>query len=242
MALAFAERGALRVAHLTEALEMVRACAVGRFDETVEASVSLNVDAKQSHERVRGRVLLPHGTGKMQRVAVFARVELADAARAAGADVVGAEDDLIAEVAQGKVNFDRCLATPDVLPALAKVARVLGPKGLMPAPKRGTVVYNADDFALAVQRLRGGEVEFKAQSEGVVNGGVGKISFGPERLSENIIAFLCAHHPDHRAPPPSAHGAHVPRAQGWRADGPPGALPRQAAAQDHADVDARPVD
>ena len=112
--------GERRVDHLSEALEMVRACAVARFDETVELAVVLNVDTKRSDERVRGRVLLPHGTGKLQRVAVFARGELADAAVRAGADPVGAED-LIAEVAQGKINFDRCLATPDVLPALAKV-------------------------------------------------------------------------------------------------------------------------
>jgi len=182
-------RGEQRVKHLKEALEMVRCCAIARFDESVELSVALNVDTKRTDERVRGRVLLPHGTGKVQRVGVFARGEMAEAARNAGADVVGAEE-LIAEVANGKIEFDRVLATPDVLPLLAKVARVLGPKGLMPSPKRGNVVFLLEEVDVSVRRAKGAEVEFKAQSEGIVHSLVVKISFGPDRLAENIISFL----------------------------------------------------
>ena len=141
---------AKRVEHVAEALKLARAFSAARFDEKVDLAIRLNVDAKRTDERVRGTVLLPHGTGKTVRVAVFARGPLADEARGAGADVVGAEE-LIEEVMQGRLDFDRVLATPDMLPVLARAARVLGPKGLMPNPKRGSVVT---EVAEAVQRAR----------------------------------------------------------------------------------------
>ena len=175
-------------AHLQEALRLVRACAVRGYDEGVSVDVHLNVDAKRTEERVRGQVMLPHGQGKTVRVAVFARGADADAARAAGADLVGAEE-LVAEVVAGRLDFDRVLATPDALPALAKAARVLGPKGLMPNPKRGTVVT---EVAAAVQQAKAGQVEFRAQNQGVVMVGLGKVSFGADRLADNAPTAVAA--------------------------------------------------
>ena len=177
-----------RVEHVAEALRLVRAFSAARFDEKVDLAIRLNVDAKRTDERVRGTVLLPHGTGKTVRVAVFARGALADEAREAGADVIGAEE-LVEEVMQGRLDFDRVLATPDVLPVLARAARVLGPKGLMPNPKRGSVVT---DVAEAVQRAKGGEVEFKAQKEGIVHAVAGRVSFPIEHLTKNIQEIMCA--------------------------------------------------
>ena len=179
-----------RTAHLSQALELVRACAVRGFDEGVSVDVHLNIDIKRTEERVRGRVSLPHGQGKVRkdRIAVFARGAQADEARAAGADVVGAED-LVEEVINGRHDFKMVLATPDMLAALAKAARVLGPKGLMPNPKRGTVIT---DVTAAIERVRAGEVEFRAQTEGLVMMGVGKVSFGPEKLTDNLLAALDA--------------------------------------------------
>lgn len=182
------EKRQLRTDHLDQALRLVRACATRGFDEGVSVDVLLNVDAKRTEERVRGRVLLPHGQGKTVRVAVFARGEKADQAREAGADVVGAED-LVEEVLKGRLDFERVLATPDTLPALARAARVLGPKGLMPNPKRGTVVT---DIAEAIQRSKAGEVEFRAQLAGLVMVGVGKVSFGTKKLTDNLLAALDA--------------------------------------------------
>lgn len=185
-ALGQVDKLAARASHVSEALKLVRACATRGFDEGVSVDVLLNVDAKRTEERVRGRVLLPHGQGKSVRVAVFARGEKADQARAAGAEVVGAED-LVEEVLKGRLDFERVLATPDTLAALAKVARVLGPKGLMPNPKRGTVVT---DVVEAIQRTKAGEVEFRAQLAGIVMVGVGKVSFGTSKLSDNLLAAL----------------------------------------------------
>jgi large subunit ribosomal protein L1 len=180
-ALGQADKLAARTSHVREALRLVQACATRGFDEGVSVDVLLNVDAKRTEERVRGRVLLPHGQGKSVRVAVFARGEKADQARAAGAE------DLVEEVLKGRFDFERVLATPDTLAALAKVARVLGPKGLMPNPKRGTVVT---DVVEAIQRTKAGEVEFRAQLAGIVMVGVGKVSFSTSKLSDNLLAAL----------------------------------------------------
>eukprot|EP00322_Chrysochromulina_rotalis_P012411 CAMPEP_0115848254 /NCGR_PEP_ID=MMETSP0287-20121206/10824_1 /TAXON_ID=412157 /ORGANISM="Chrysochromulina rotalis, Strain UIO044" /LENGTH=247 /DNA_ID=CAMNT_0003302155 /DNA_START=179 /DNA_END=922 /DNA_ORIENTATION=- len=176
----------LRSEHLDEALKIMRAYAVGRYEESVDLAIRLNVDVKRSDERVRGSVLLPHGTGKTTRVAVFARGELADEARAAGADVVGAEE-LVEEVLKGRLDFERVLAAPDVLPVMAKAARTLGPKGLMPNPKRGTVTT---EITAAVQRAKGGEVEFRAQKTGIVLSSIGRVTFSNEHLRNNALTLM----------------------------------------------------
>lgn len=177
---------AKKAAHVEKALQIMNAYAVARFDETVNVSIVLNVDSKRSDERVRGAVVLPHSNGKVTRVAVFARDELAEQAREAGADVVGAED-LVAEVIGGRLDFDRCLATPDMMPALAKAARMLGPKGLMPNPKRGSVTQ---DVAEAVRLAKAGELEFRMNKEGVVQAPIGKVSFAHSILRDNILDFV----------------------------------------------------
>jgi len=176
----------LKAQKFLEALRLVRAGASARFNESVDMMVQLNVDTKRSDERVRGRATLPHGVGRSLRLAVFARGEKADEARAAGADVVGGED-LVAEVLKGKIDFARCLATPDMMPALARAARTLGPKGLMPNPKRGSVVT---DVTEAVLRAKGGEIEFKADMHGVVSASIGRVNFVPATLCDNGLSFL----------------------------------------------------
>jgi large subunit ribosomal protein L1 len=173
--------------HVTEALTFVRALDFARFEASVDCVIKLNVDVKRTDERVRGMAFLPHGTGKAVRVAVFARGALADEATDAGADLVGAED-LVEQVMQGRIEFERCLATPDMLPVLAKAARVLGPRGLMPNPKRGGVV--GVGIGDAVQRAKAGEVEFKTNKEGLVHGAVGKVTLAPKKLQENVVAFM----------------------------------------------------
>ena len=195
---------ASRGTHLDDALRLVRACASARFAESIDLAIRLNVDTKRSDERVRGTVLLPHGTGRTVRVAVFARGDLADAARAAGADIVGAED-LVDEVIKGRLDFSRCLATPDMMPTLAKAARALGPKGLMPNPKRGTVVT---DVAEAIARAKGGEIEFRAQKEGLVHAAIGRVHFPPEHLRENALQLLCS--PPRTCPPALLPPSHPP--------------------------------
>ena len=177
-----------REQHLQEALRIVHAYSVGRYEESVDMVVRLNVDAKRSDERVRGTAMLPHGNGKSIRVAVFARGEDADEARAAGADVIGAED-LVEEVLKGRLDFERCLATPEVLPALARAARTLGPKGLMPNPKRGTVTTEVGE---AVRRAKGGEVEFRADKFGLVHSSVGRATFSHDQLCDNTLEMLKA--------------------------------------------------
>lgn len=184
-------RDAARTEHLGEAIKLVRAYAVARYDESVDLAIRLNVDVKRSDERVRGSAFLPHGTGRSIRVAVFARGELADEAREAGADVVGAED-LVDDVLNGRLDFERVLAAPDVLPALAKAARTLGPKGLMPNPKRGTVTTALAD---AIRRAKGGEVEFRAQKQGIVHASIGRVNFPDAHLLGNALSLLCALHP-----------------------------------------------
>ena len=185
---AAAARGevARRGEHIDDALRIVRAYAVGRFDESVDISLLLNSDYKRSDERVRGSVTLPHGVGKTSRVCVFARGALAEEAREAGADIVGSED-LIDEVIRGRLDFERCLATPEMMPALARAARTLGPKGLMPNAKRGSATMEIGD---AVRRAKGGEVEFRAQKTGVVLSSIGRVHFPNAHLRENALEWL----------------------------------------------------
>ena len=171
-----------------EAVALVKANANAKFDETVEIAVNLGVDPRHADQMVRGVVGLPNGTGKDVRVAVFARGPKADEAKEAGADVVGAED-LMETVQGGTIDFDRCIATPDMMPIVGRLGKVLGPRNLMPNPKVGTVTM---DVADAVKAAKGGEVQFKAEKAGVVHAGVGKASFDEGKLVENIKAFIDA--------------------------------------------------
>src|SRR5271154_4846870 len=173
---------------LADAVRLVKTNATAKFDETVELSINLGVDPKHADQMVRGVVNLPNGTGRTLRVAVFARGPKADEARAAGADVVGAED-LVAQVQGGEINFDRCIATPDMMPLVGRLGKVLGPRGLMPNPKVGTVTM---DVTAAVKGAKGGSVEFRVEKAGIVQAGVGKASFSAEKLVENIMAFADA--------------------------------------------------
>ena len=171
-----------------DAVALVKANATAKFDETIEVAMNLGVDPRHADQMVRGVVGLPNGTGKTVRVAVFARDAKADEATAAGADIVGAED-LMTAVQGGEINFDRCIATPDMMPVVGRLGKVLGPRNLMPNPKVGTVTM---DVADAVKKAKGGEVQFKAEKAGVVHAGVGKASFGEAQLIENIRAFVSA--------------------------------------------------
>lgn len=171
-----------------EAVALVKANATAKFDETVEIAMNLGVDPRHADQMVRGVVALPNGTGKTVRVAVFARDAKAEEATAAGADVVGAED-LMEIVQGGKIDFDRCIATPDMMPIVGRLGKVLGPRNLMPNPKVGTVTM---DVAAAVAAAKGGEVQFKAEKEGVVHAGVGKASFDEAKLVENVRSFIDA--------------------------------------------------
>ncbi|KAF0717627.1 Aste57867_2190 [Aphanomyces stellatus] len=173
---------------LPQALTTCREHAVRKFDETVDIVVELGVDPRKPNQSVRGVVTLPNGTGKVVRVAVFAKGEKAEEAKAAGASIVGAED-LLADIQAGKLDFDRCVATPDMMALVGRVARVLGPRGLMPNPKLGTVT---NDVTAAIQAAKGGQVEFRAEKKGVVHAGVGKVSFTDAALIENIRAFMVA--------------------------------------------------
>ena len=159
-----------------------------KFDETLEIDVNLGVDVKQSDQNVRLMIALPHGTGKKVRVAVFAKGAKAAEAKSAGADLVG-DDDLVEKVAKGELGFDRAIATPDMMASLGKIAKILGPKGLMPNPKLGTVTM---DVKSAVEKARAGEVEARADKEGIVHAGVGKLSFGAAKLAENVKSFMAA--------------------------------------------------
>src|SRR5947207_9955488 len=164
---------------------MVKDTARGRFDGTIEVAMNRGVDPRHADQMVRGVVTLPNGSGRTVRVAVFARGAKADEARAAGADIVGAED-LVAQVTAGNIDFDRCIATPDMMPLVGRLGKVLGPRGLMPNPKVGTVTM---DVTSAVKGAKGGSVEFRVEKAGIIHAGVGKASFPAEKLVENIKAF-----------------------------------------------------
>jgi len=187
---------------LDQALALVKQAATAKFDETVEVAVNLGVDPRHADQMVRGVVQLPNGTGKTVRVAVFARGAKADEARAAGADIVGAED-LVQSIQGGTIDFDRCIATPDMMPLVGRLGKILGPRNLMPNPKVGTVTM---DVAQAVGNAKGGEVQFKVEKAGIVHGGVGKVSFPPEKLAQNVKAFLDA---VMRAKPSGAKGTYL---------------------------------
>ena len=187
---------------LDQAVALVKANASAKFDETVEVAMNLGVDPRHADQMVRGVVTLPNGTGKMVRVAVFARGAKADEARAAGADIVGAED-LMETIQGGKIEFDRCIATPDLMPLVGRLGKILGPRNLMPNPKVGTVTM---DVKTAVQAAKGGEVQFKVEKAGIIHAGVGKVSFDAEKLAQNVRAFVEA---VTRAKPSGAKGTYL---------------------------------
>jgi large subunit ribosomal protein L1 len=171
-----------------EAVRIIKERATAKFDETIELSMNLNVDPRKSDQNIRGVTQLPAGTGKTLRVAVFAKGPKAEEAQKAGADIVG-DDDLAEKIQAGEINFDRCIATPDMMGLLGKLARVLGPRGLMPNPKLGTVTM---DVAAAVKAAKGGQVEFRAEKAGIVHAGIGKASFSAEDLEKNLRSFVDA--------------------------------------------------
>ena len=185
-----------------DAVALVKGNATAKFDETVEIAMCLGVDPRHADQMVRGVVSLPNGTGKNVRVAVFARGPKADEATAAGADIVGAED-LMEQVQSGKIDFDRCIATPDMMPIVGRLGKVLGPRNLMPNPKVGTVTM---DVKQAVEDAKGGQVQFKAEKAGVVHAGVGKASFDEAKLVENVRAFVEA---VAKAKPTGAKGSYM---------------------------------
>ena len=187
---------------LAEAAQLVKDSAKAKFDETIEIAINLGVDPRHADQMVRGAVAMPNGTGKTLRVAVFARDAKADEAKAAGADVVGAED-LAESIQGGEMNFDRVIATPDMMGVVGRLGKVLGPKGLMPNPKLGTVT---PDVAGAVAAAKAGEVQFRVEKAGVVHAGIAKASFDAAKIAENAEAFLQA---IHKARPSGAKGAYV---------------------------------
>ena len=189
---------------IEEAVRIVKERAKAKFDETIEVAMNLGVDPRHADQMVRGVVTLPNGSGRSQRVAVFARGAKADEAKAAGADIVGAED-LVERINAGQIDFDRCIATPDLMPLVGRLGKVLGPRGLMPNPKVGTVTM---DVTTAVKGAKGGSVEFRVEKAGIIHAGVGKASFAAEMLVENIKAFADA---VQKAKPPGAKGHYINR-------------------------------
>jgi large subunit ribosomal protein L1 len=189
---------------LPEAVKLVKERAKAKFDETIEVAMNLGVDPRHADQMVRGVVALPNGSGRAVRVAVFARGAKADEAKAAGADVVGAED-LVEKVQAGNIDFDRVVATPDLMPLVGRLGKVLGPRGLMPNPKVGTVTM---DVTGAVKGAKGGSVEFRVEKAGIVQAGVGKASFAADKLVENIMAFADA---VQKARPAGAKGHYINR-------------------------------
>lgn len=185
-----------------DAVALVKSAASAKFDETVEIAMNLGVDPRHADQMVRGVVTLPNGTGKTVRVAVFARGAKADEAKEAGADIVGAED-LMETIQGGRIEFDRCIATPDLMPLVGRLGKILGPRNLMPNPKVGTVTM---DVTAAVQAAKGGEVQFRVEKAGVVHSRVGKVSFEGEKLAQNIRAFVEA---VNRAKPAGAKGTYL---------------------------------
>lgn len=189
---------------VSEAAKMVKERATAKFDETVEVAINLGVDPRHADQMVRGVVNLPAGTGRTVRVAVFARDAKADEARAAGADVVGAED-LAEQIQKGDINFDRCIATPDMMPVVGRLGKILGPRGMMPNPRVGTVTA---DVAEAVKSAKGGAVEFRVEKAGVIHAGIGKASFTESQIEENVRAFVGA---VMKAKPEGAKGTYMKR-------------------------------
>jgi large subunit ribosomal protein L1 len=187
---------------LDEALDLLKGTAYAKFDETVEVAMRLGVDPKYPDQQVRGSVILPNGTGKKIRVVVFAKGEKEKEAQEAGADVVGS-DDLVAKIQGGWLEFDKAVATPDMMGAVGKIGKILGPRGLMPNPKVGTVTF---DVGRAVRDLKGGKVEFKVDKTGTLHSGIGKISFGTDKIRENFLAFYEA---IMKAKPSAAKGTYV---------------------------------
>ncbi|MHA7772373.1 50S ribosomal protein L1 [Roseibium sp. M-1] len=189
---------------LNEAISLVKDRSKTKFDETVEVAINLGVDPRHADQMVRGVCILPNGTGKTVRVAVFARGDKAEEAKAAGADIVGAEE-LVAEVQGGKIDFDRCIATPDMMPLVGRLGKVLGPRGLMPNPKVGTVT---PDVKSAVNDAKGGAVQFRVEKAGIVHAGVGKVSFTEAAITENVKALVDA---VQKAKPTGAKGSYLKR-------------------------------
>ena len=189
---------------LNDAVELIKSRAKAKFDETIEVAMNLGVDPRHADQMVRGVCNLPNGSGRTVRVAVFARGAKADEAKAAGADIVGAED-LLEIVQGGTIEFDRCIATPDLMPLVGRLGKVLGPRGLMPNPKVGTVTM---DVTTAVKGAKGGSVEFRVEKAGIIHGGIGKASFPVDKLAENIKAFADA---VNKARPTGAKGTFVQR-------------------------------
>jgi large subunit ribosomal protein L1 len=187
---------------LAEAVALVKGNATAKFDETIEVAMNLGVDPRHADQMVRGVVSLPNGTGKTVRVAVFARGPKADEAKEAGADIVGAED-LMETIQGGTIEFDRCIATPDMMPIVGRLGKILGPRNLMPNPKVGTVTM---DVATAVKNAKGGEVQFRVEKGGIIHGGIGKASFDEAKLVENVRAFVGA---VNRAKPSGAKGTYL---------------------------------
>lgn len=187
---------------LDEAVKMIKARATAKFDETIEVAIALGVDPRHADQMVRGVCALPNGSGREVRVAVFARGDKADQARAAGADIVG-DDDLAELIQSGKIDFDRCIATPDMMPLVGRLGKVLGPRGLMPNPKVGTVT---PDVAEAVKAAKGGAIEFRVEKAGIVQAGIGKASFTEDMIITNIRALLDA---VQKAKPAGAKGTYI---------------------------------
>ena len=187
---------------LAEAVKLVKANAKAKFDETIEVAMNLGIDPRHADQAVRGMISLPNGTGKSVRVAVFARGPKAEEAKAAGADLVGAED-LAEKINGGEMNFDRCVATPDMMGVVGRLGKVLGPRGLMPNPKLGTVTQ---DVAAAVKAAKAGSIEFRAEKAGIIHAGVGKASFSEEAITANVKALVSA---INRAKPSGAKGTFI---------------------------------
>ena len=190
------------VLSIEKAVSIVRKNSTAKFDETIELALNLGVDTRHADQMVRGVCALPNGTGKTMRVAVFAKDQKAEEAKSAGADVVGAED-LMESIQGGKIDFDRCIATPDMMPIVGRLGKVLGPRNLMPNPKVGTVTM---DVKTAVESAKGGEVQFRAEKSGVVQAGIGKASFDEKKLVENVKAFIDA---VNKAKPTGAKGTYL---------------------------------
>ena len=209
-----------------DAVALIKENATAKFDETVEIAVNLGVDTRHADQMVRGVVGLPNGTGKDVRVAVFARGAKADEAKEAGADIVGAED-LMETIQSGKIDFDRCIATPAMMPIVGRLGKILGPRNLMPNPKVGTVTM---DVAEAVKAAKGGEVQFKAGKGGIVHAGIGKASFDAEKLAENVRAFVAA---VNRAKPSGAKGTYMKKISVSSTMGPGVSIDVGSAASEH---------